>query len=465
MTSSARLQQQPVSPSKARAELARRYLAEFVSLTKPDYHFNWHHTLICQKLDAFAQGKIKKLLIFAPPQHGKSELSTRRLPAFMLGNDPKKRIAIVSYSATLAEGFNRDIQRIIDDTLYHNIFPRTILNESNVVTDTRSGYLRNSTMFETVPYRGSVRTVGLDGSLTGFPVDVAIFDDLYKSREEALSTKRQETVKSFWESVLVPRLHNSSQILGTFTRWDVNDLGGWLIDTQKGWEVISIPAIKENEDKADPRKIGEALWPEQHSVERIMEIKASNPIIYNSLYQQKPGASKEILVFPNYTLIDAMPTEYTHGCGIDFGFSNDPTAIIDVATHNRKLFLDEICYKKGLINSEIKEEMRLAGVNLRSQHVADNSEPKSIRELQILGVNVVGCTKGADSVHHGVSEMQKMDLYVTRRSHNLIRELGNYQFRVVAGQITNEPIDKDNHAIDGARYKFMHEKSRPRIRL
>lgn len=452
-----------VSPKKAQAELARRHLADFVTTTKPDYTFSWHHRRICEALDDFAAGRIMKLMIFAPPQHGKSELSTRRLPAYLLGKNPRRRIAIISYSATLAEGFNRDIQRIIDDTVYHDIFPDTVLNESNVVTDVKSGFLRNSTMFETVPHRGSVRTVGVEGSLTGFPVDVALFDDLYKSREEALSTKRQETIKSFYESVLIPRLHNDSQQLLTFTRWCEDDLAGYLLSKENDWTVITLPAIKEHEDATDPRAIGEALWPERHSVERIMAIRESTPAIFNALYQQQPGASKEVLVFPDFEIIDNMP-EYVSGCGIDFGFSNDPCAVVNVSVHNQSLYLDEIVYETGLINSEIKDRMVSAGVNLRSQHVADSAEPKSIKELLTIGVNVVPCTKGPDSIHYGISEMQKMKLHVTRRSRNLINELKNYQFRVVAGKKTNEPIGPD-HAIDAARYKFTHLKTKPKIKL
>jgi hypothetical protein len=279
MTAQLKRSLQQLNLGELEAELARRHLADFVSLTKPDYEFNWHHRVICDAVDKFAKGTIKKLLIFAPPQHGKSELTTRRLSAFLLGMDPRLRIAVISYAKDLAMGFNRDIQRIIDDYSYKAIFPNTILNKSNVVTNVKSGYLRNNTMFETVPYKGSVRTVGVEGSLTGFTVDVAIFDDLYKSRDEALSPKRQSAVRSFYESVLVPRLHNESRILGTFTRWSENDIGGYLLSVDDDWTVITLPAIKDKEMPGDPRKIGEALWPKKHSLERLLDIEKKNSIV------------------------------------------------------------------------------------------------------------------------------------------------------------------------------------------
>lgn len=462
------IEQLQLSPTAAAAELARRHLADFISFTKPDYEFNWHHKLICDKLDLFAKGKIKKMFIFAPPQHGKSEPATRRLPAYLLGKNPKLRIAIISYSSTLAKAFNLDIQRIIDSTEYHHIFPDTILNESNVNTteDSVTGYLRNTTMFETVPYRGSVRTIGVEGALTGFPVDVAIFDDLYKSREEALSKNRQETVQSFWKSVLIPRLHNNSQLLGVFTRWCEDDIAGWLLEREASeWEVIQIPAIKERNIPNDPRKIGEALWPKHLSVEKLLKIKATSPIEFNSLYQQEPKPSIDILVYPNYEIIDEMPKEYEEGYGLDFGFTNDPTAVVKVEIHNQNVYLDEQIYDTGMVNEDIKKYYERLGLKLKRLTVADSAEPKSIRELNILGMNVVGAVKGPGSIIRTVNTIRKLKLFVTRRSYNLIKELNKYQFRVYNDKISNEPIDSDNHLINAFEYYVMYKKQKVGIKL
>src|SRR5688572_3336727 len=134
-----------LNPQILKAELARRHLADFIAYTKHDYHFNWHHKLICEYVDKFVKGEIKKLLIFAPPQHGKSEITTRRAPAYLLGRNPKLRLAIISYSKELAMSFNRDIQRIVDDYSYKDIFPETILNRSNVVANAKQGFIRNNT--------------------------------------------------------------------------------------------------------------------------------------------------------------------------------------------------------------------------------------------------------------------------------------------------------------------------------
>ncbi len=465
---------QQLSPRILKAELARRHLADFISYTKPDYQFNWHHTKMCDYVDKFVKGEIKKLLIFAPPQHGKSEITTRRAPAFMLGRNPELKIAVVSYSKELAMAFNRDIQRVIDDYNYKEIFPETILNRSNVVTSAKQGYIRNNTMFETVPHKGSVRTVGLEGSLTGFKVDIAIFDDLYKSREEALSLKHQNNVRSFWESVLVPRLHNESQILGTFTRWSENDLGGFLLSQDTGWTVLSLPAIKEQEDPTDLRKIGQALWEERHSVERLLDIKKKSPIVFNSLYQQKPAAPTEIKIF-KYNLIDAMPTHLPFRYGVDFGFENDPTVILQLCWEKRGgrtyIYINEVLYKTKMTNNRIKEHLQGRKIPLTAPYYADRDH-KDIAELKLLGLNFIPAKKGNvvasinvvhDHTHRFAEDGSFLDstIFITKDSHNVMRDFDNYQWEVFNGKPINVPVEGNDHAPDALRYGFITPISGP----
>lgn len=459
---------QQVSPQSLKAELARRHLRDFVAYTKADYTFSWHHEKICAVVDDFARGKIKKLLIFAPPQHGKSELTTRRLPAYLLGLSPWLKIAIISYAKDLAMGFNRDIQRIIDDHSYKEIFPDTVLNRSNVVTSVKSGYLRNNTMFETVPYKGSVRTVGVEGTLTGFPVDIAIFDDLYKSREDALSKKRQNTIRSFYESVLIPRLHNNSQILGTFTRWAKDDIAGYLLTQDTDWTVIELPAIKERDLPGDPRKIGEALWPEKHSLERLLKIKKDSPIVFNSLYQQKPKAPDEIIIF-KYNEIAAMPAHLPYRYGVDFGFTNDPTVILQLAWEKKgsrvAIYVNEILYKTGMTNGAIKKHLQDRGIPLHAPYYADR-DPKDIAELNLLGINFIGARKG--SIVAGISrvlddtatyneegKITKTTIYITSSSHSVKADFDSYQWEVFNGKPINVPVPGNDHAPDALRYGYL----------
>ena len=203
---------------ESRSNLLRFTLATMPTFRPADFHRRYYECLT-----KFATGDIKKLMVFMPPQHGKSEGSTRRLPAFLLGQDPDKRLAIVSYNAPKARKFNREIQRIIDTPEYHAIFPETCLNASNVTTIAGS-WLRNADECEIVGHRGGFKTVGVGGALTGEPVDILIMDDIYKDAKTAWSPIVRESVSDWYDTVAETRLHNDSQQLIVFTRWHEDDL-------------------------------------------------------------------------------------------------------------------------------------------------------------------------------------------------------------------------------------------------
>lgn len=279
--------------SNIRAELARRNFADFVLYVFSNYQMQWFHKLICDKLTAFERGEIKKLMVFMPPQHGKSQLTTRLFPAYFLGKQPNAKTVISSYNSTLASRFNRDIQRVIDNKLYYEVFPDTLLNESNVVTISDS-YLRNSEIFEIVGHQGFMKSVGRGGALTGTPVDLGIIDDPIKDRAEAMSETIREGLWSWYQDVFETRLHNSSQQILIQTRWHEHDLAGKLLIRDNDWEVIVLEAIKENDYSYDIREFGEVLWDEKHSIERILKVKETSPLTFNSLYQQSPKPLDEI---------------------------------------------------------------------------------------------------------------------------------------------------------------------------
>lgn len=442
--------------SNFKAELSKRHFRDFVQYTKPDYLFNWHHRKVCDKLEAFGRQEIKKLMVFMPPQHGKSQLTTRHFPAYLLGIRPTTKICVCSYSATLAQSFNRDIQRIIDDLPYHDVFPETLLNQSNVTTDAHGAYLRNSDIFETLGFRGFVKTVGVGGSLTGTPIDVGVIDDPFKDREEAMSIRIRDKVWSWYTDVFKTRLHNDSQELLIMTRWDADDLAGRILKVENDWEVVTFQAIKERDIPGDPRAIGEALWPEKHSLERILAIKETSPFTFSSLYQQEPKPSLEALIIPEWGEYDEEPS-YTPIYGLDFGFSNDPTAIPQVKIHNNEMWVREILYKKGLTTPDLLKEMD-AALPRWARIGADSADPRSIEDIRRKKWNITPSKKGPDSVVNGINWMKGFKLHVHKNSHNLKNELLNYQWLMYGGKATNMPIDSHNHLIDGIRYtKDLHK--------
>lgn len=278
---------------------ARRNLIDFTTWTFSSYEIGWHHRKYAAALDAFSRGEIKNLMVFQPPQHGKSELCSRRLPAKRHGDNPDLRLALSSYNHTFASKFNRDIQRIIDSERYKELYPETRLGGKGA----DGTWLRNSEEFEIVGHRGSLVTVGVGGGLTGRPVDVGIIDDPYKDANEAWSTTVRQSVQDWYDTVFKTRLHNDSQQLITLTRWHPEDIAGTILKKEpEKWHVVTFPAIKvgpPTED--DPRQEGEALWEEKHSLERLLEIKQHNPRVFESLYQQNPKPA-EGLLFPHEEL-------------------------------------------------------------------------------------------------------------------------------------------------------------------
>ena len=172
------------------------------------------HAAYYRVLEAFARGKIRRLIVTIPPQHGKSLGATTLLPAYMLGLDPELKIAIASYSASLANRFNRRVQRLIDSQAYAALFPETTVKRAGA----RSEYVRTADCAEIVGHQGEVMSVGREGSLTGNRVDVLILDDLYKDAMEANSPVVRENCWEWYTSVARTRLHKVSRELVVFTR-------------------------------------------------------------------------------------------------------------------------------------------------------------------------------------------------------------------------------------------------------
>jgi phage terminase large subunit len=160
----------------------------------------------------------------------------------------------------------------------------------------------------------------------------------------------------------------------------------------------------------------------------------------------------EGVVLNNWQLIDKIPTEARLlGMALDFGYTNDPTAIIEVYNYNGKRIVNEVAYQTGMLNSDIARLLPKKVIVY-----ADSSEPKSIDEIRKHGIMIKGVTKGKDSINYGIDIMQQQDYLVTSNSTNLIKELRSYIWDTdKSGKRLNKPIDHHNHAIDAWRYHEM----------
>lgn len=171
-------------------------------------------------------------------------------------------------------------------------------------------------------------------------------------------------------------------------------------------------------------------------------------------------------VYPEYSVIDDLPEGTTgRAIGLDFGFVNDPTAIVDVRFHGWDLYVDLLCYETGLLNSHIADYLIGQGLQ-RQATVCDSAEQKSIVELQGRRIMAIPCVKGRGSVAAGIAQVKQFKLHVTKRSVKLLDELDNYKWikDEATDTFTNEPTDANNHALDAVRYAvdYLIRRYRPK---
>jgi phage terminase large subunit len=214
-----------------------------------------------------------------------------------------------------------------------------------------------------------------------------------------------------------------------------DDNSDFIILTYKDNEALD-PAIVKEIERAKIKAETSSYWANWWSVYGLGEI-----------------GSLEGVIFTNWKQIDTIPEDAKLiGTGLDFGYTNDPTAIIEVYKWNDKRIINEICYQTQLSNAQIARF-----ITNRLPVYCDSAEPKSIDELKKNGLLAIGVTKGADSINFGIQIMQNQEYLVTKNSTNLINELRKYSWDKDkrTGSQTNKPIDNFNHAIDALRYHEM----------
>jgi phage terminase large subunit len=180
-----------------------------------------------------------------------------------------------------------------------------------------------------------------------------------------------------------------------------------------------------------------------------------DPELYK-VYARGLTGKLEGVIFRDYNVVPGVPPDAKLiGYGLDFGFSNDPTALVALYSQSGELVIDELIYDRGLLNIRISDLMRELGVNGRI--IADSAEPKSIAELGAYGWQIEGAKKGPDSIRQSINTLKRYKLNVTQRSSNLKKELNGYKWKQNKdGKLDNEPVDFLNHAIDALRYASLN---------
>ena len=343
---------------------------DFSTTVYPFLEIQPFHKVYYKTLEAFARGDIRRLIITMPPQHGKSVGATTLLPAYMLGLDPDIRIAIASYSGSLASKFNRRVQRILDSEEYGNIFPDTTIKRGTKPAN----YVRTADEVEIIGHDGVLLSVGREGSLTGNRVDCFILDDLYKDAMEANSPIVRENCWEWYTSVVRTRMHNASRELIVFTRWHEEDLIGTIINKEpcrefrsfddlasldkNEWLYLNFEAIKSSApSEIDPRQIGEALWEERHSAELLEQKRKLDSLRFECMYQGHPSSRegllygdsfieystppRDIVKYANYT--DTADTGDDYLCSICYTVDTDGIIyIVDVVYSREPMEVTEL---------------------------------------------------------------------------------------------------------------------------
>jgi hypothetical protein len=258
----------------------------FVDQTKPDYVWYRHCLHLADVLDRVERGELKRVMIWFPPQDGKSELTSRQFPAYSIFKNPKRKIISTSYAADLAFQFSRDARD-------------NYLKTGNKLRDDSSS--KNNWV---TPEGGGLLAAGVGGPITGSGGDILIVDDPIKNKEEAYSIAVQEGQWGWYRTTFYTRRRPGAAIIIIMTRWVTNDLCGRLLEAEKKdptehWHIVCFPAVAAPVQEIPPsctlepewRSIGEPLCPERRD---IVELNRTRKVVgeetWQAMYQQNPVA-------------------------------------------------------------------------------------------------------------------------------------------------------------------------------
>lgn len=273
---------------------ARRNLAAFILAMHEDYMMGWFHREVCARLMKFyidvLEGRRPRLILNAPPRHGKSQIVSRDFPAWLFGVNPDITVIAASYNMELAEAMSRDVQAIMKQPEYIRLFPKVnLLERKSAITNVTA--TQTAKYFEVPGRNGKYTAAGVGTGITGKGAHVAIIDDPFKDRRDADSPTIRGRVWDWYTSTLRTRLAPGAGIIVMHTRWHEDDLVGRLLHAQESggekWRLVSYPAIAERDERH--RREGEALHPERYDLAELTAIRgAVGSYDWAALYQQHP---------------------------------------------------------------------------------------------------------------------------------------------------------------------------------
>ena len=310
----------------AKREIAKRSLKRFIQYTKKDFVLEEFHDKAFDALERVENGELKRLMIFLPPRAGKTEIISKRFPAYILGKHPEKNIVCCSYGSDLANEFGRKAKGITQTQEFKDVFKGFSLADDK----------REGGNWETKE-GGGYYSVGVGGALTGRGFDIGIIDDPVKNREDAESLVIRDKVFDWYTSTFYTRQQGlDSAIVIIMTRWNTDDLAGRILEAEPDkWEVISLPAIEDGKALCNRPGFGLEFYEQQRNAIGVRD--------FSALYQQDPIAStgqtfkKED--FRYFALSDLKKEDFTVSISVDPAFStrdsSDNTGITVTARHKQ----------------------------------------------------------------------------------------------------------------------------------
>lgn len=302
------------TPEQVEATFRSGQIAMLDAFLSIESGFKWrpsrHLLLLTETLEKVSSGEIKRLIVTMPPRHGKSEVVSKKYPAWHLGRNPNDEIILASYSIDLSRSFSR-------------IARETLQGASNVFNVKLDPNHSTAESWGIAGKRGGLVAAGVGGSITGKGARIAIIDDPIKNAEEANSEVIRQKVWEWYQSTLYTRLTPDGRIILVMTRWHEDDLVGRLLEKERQeikegthtgdrWQVINLPAIAESNDILG-RSEGEALWPEYgFNLQRLEQIRRDvGSYVFNALYQQRPAAMEGSMFKRNWwRFYETLPTSF-----------------------------------------------------------------------------------------------------------------------------------------------------------
>lgn len=298
---------------------ARKVFLPFVTHTTFYYRADPFHVLVAGTLQQVLDGQIKRLMVFAPPQHGKSLLTSTMFPAYWLAHRPDDPVIVTSYGAQLAEYHSRNSRAVVESQEYRALFP-------DRRTDMRSRARDHWNL--AYPHRGKVLAVGVGGPITGHGARLAIIDDPFENWESAQSQRERDRVWDWYRGTFRPRVLEGGAIVMIATRWHEDDLAGrLLLDDANAWTVLRLPALAETQDERDDnnrrmglpvgqpeplgRQPGEPLAQRRFSRGELLAIRRDvGSLVWGAEYQGAPRAPEGNRIKREWLarFVDAMPS-------------------------------------------------------------------------------------------------------------------------------------------------------------